>query len=518
MKESFIIMTLPLYRIILAAISILFAAGVPCGAVRYYVDAGSTAVVRDGSSWAKAFKKIGDAVAVAKFGSEIWVKAGVYQEPPLVLNSYLWLYGGFIGFETKQEYRIPGAFPSIIDVDRQGSVITVARDKRCTIDGFTIRNGFAMYGGGLNCQTNSVVNMRNCRIEGCEATYAGGGAYFGTYAPMDFIGGLTDCVVIGNTSAQGGGVVIEYHCAAVLTRCLIIRNHATSNGGGVYCPFHCDGRMYYCTVAYNSAGETSGGAYVHYGGNVAFTNSIFAFNSAPTSGGLGGGGGTNSLQYSYCNLFGNQGGDWGGNILDPSRFLGNYSADPRFIAPERDEFHLWSNSPCTSAGCFAVESPYRIERIGVAKSLPTGTSVRLRGKIVSGVRDGITYIQEHDRAAAIAVTGLSGYTSGQVLRDITGVISGDVRTLAAGTTTTQAGFSYPFKPLGTNVSSIATLTGMMSRTWGRVTGLTVEGFVINDGRTELQVIASGASVGDFVVVTGVYALDGKFAAVSVVRK
>lgn len=526
-----------------AMLALLICAGACriCLGARYYVDCSATGTVHDGSSWAKAYLHVNDAVAVAPLGGEIWVKTGVYHETPITLGTYLWLYGGFLGFETSIDQRIMSgwpyvpangkrgmpAFPSVIDVDQQGSVITVADNQYCTIDGFVLRNGLAMYGGGINCKTGTHVKIRNCLVTGCEATQAGGGVYYDNYTtttttdiyynPTGSNASLLGCVITGNKALQGGGVVIQYHSQAIVDHCLITRNYATENGGGLFCPFHCDGRMYYSTVAYNSAGTSAGGAYINYGGNVQYSNCIIAFNSAPTAGGLGGGGGSNSLLYSYCDLYGNTGSDYGGNILPPSTYIGNYSADPAFLMPGLDEFHLSTLSPCNSAGCYAIETPCRIDRLGVAKQLPLGTPVRFAGKLVTCASGATTYAQEPDRATAIAVTGLTGYTPGQVLTDLQGTIdlsSDGIPLLHATSASSQAGYTYSFRPVATTGASVKLLLGMTAKVWGTVQSLTSDGFTVSDGSGLTRVIwgQPGVAVGNFVLVTGVYTLENAFVA------
>ncbi|MFC1573073.1 hypothetical protein ACFL6M_05685 [Candidatus Eisenbacteria bacterium] len=52
-----------------------------------------------------------------------------------------------------------------------------------------------------------------------------------------------------------------------------------------------------------------------------------------------------------CDVYGNSGGDWVGDIADQYRINGNFSADPCFCDTTDDDYHLWNYSPCAQVGC-----------------------------------------------------------------------------------------------------------------------------------------------------------------------
>lgn len=498
---------------VLAGLVLWLAPGATClGAV--YVDASAPGPVHDGASWARAYRTITQALDAAPVAAEVWVRTGTYHER-LSLSKHVSLYGGFLGCETAISQRLVGAFPTVIDAGGMGRGIDAMREQFVIIDGFTIRSGKADYGGGIRCETNADVKIRNCRIENCEATVMGGGLYFGKYAT----GEMTDSVIVGCTAPRGGGAVIEYHCYPITRRNVIIRNTATISGGGVYCPFHSGANLENCTLAYNTAEVNGGAVYAYYGGPVQLNYCIVAYNAAPVAGGIFGDGGSSQATLTGNDWWQNSGGDFGGWIVPPPPYLGNFAADPLFLMPDYDEYHLSVGSPCAGVGAFPLESVYRLDRIGLAKMLPDGAAVNLTGKIVSCVDGGAAFIQDHDRSAGIAVVGLSGYQPRDVLASVEGTISSNARgekVLLATSASLHVRNVYQLKPLGVRVSMLGGASCLYARTWGRAENVTPEGFDLSDGAGSVRVRWAGTvAEGQHVVATGVYTAEGDFLAVDV---
>ena len=184
------------------ALALLLAAR--AGATVVYVDAAAGGAVHNGSSWATAYTTITSAINSLAYGGEVWIRTGTYRER-LTVNNYVTLYGGFLGTETATSQRLIGAFPTIIDAGFTGGAITVPVQARVTLDGLTVRRGLAANGGGICCNMNSIVYIRNCRIENCRALVTGGGVYYGKYTQ----GELSDSVITGCSAPSGGGGVVE---------------------------------------------------------------------------------------------------------------------------------------------------------------------------------------------------------------------------------------------------------------------------------------------------------------------
>lgn len=477
-----------------------------CTDKRMYVDSRIIGSVHNGAGWSTAYPTIAEALTALGNGGEIWVRAGSYHER-LVLNQYTTIYGGFLGFESSPDQRIVGAFPTVIGADRAGRAVAIPTSARVTMDGLTIRDGLADCGGGIRCGTNSIVNIRSCRIVNCEATARGGGLYYDTYTQ----GTAENCVIACNMAPYGAGAVVEYHSYPTLTGCVIARNAASGSGGGLACPFHSGALLINCTIAHNSAGLNGGGIYAYYGGPETFRQCIVAFNQAPVGAGLYADGGPSSATLTSCDWYGNSFGDLGGwlTALPP----GNTTADPGFLAPSSDDYHLVPSSPCAGMGAFPSILSYQIDRIGVAKTLPDNTPVSLSGKIVCAVDGDLTYLEEPDRIAAISVTGLAGCSRGQVV-SLTGALGtvGGERILHATNCCVCPGVSYPLEPLALPLSCLSARHGILACTWGRVSALSADGFILTSGGASVDVLWRGVcpAIGTSVAITGVPGMDRSF--------
>lgn len=495
-----------LRRIIIPLLLSLACLSVGQGATIVYVDADAPGPIHDGTSWARAYRGIGQAISAGGAGKDYWIAAGVYRES-IVLTGYQKLYGGFAGYEGTLSQRLAGAFPTIIDAGGTGRGIDISTQVYSTVEGITIRNGKAADGAGIRCQINSTTTILNCRFENCRATNRGGAIYMAPYT----YGDITNCVMIHNKAVSGGGVYVEYHSYPVLRNCLIVRNHATGSGGGVYGPYHAGPDFEKCTIAYNSAEVNGGGVYDFYGSPMILNYCIVAFNSAPVGGGMFGDDRSSALTYGNCDLYGNEGGDLGGKIVWTPPAWGNFSADPRFLMPDRDEFRLRLDSPCAGIGVYPLDSPYNLDRTGIAKLLPDSTQVKINRLVVSCVDGATTYLQSPDRSAAIAVQGLTGYHAGDLLANVTGTLStnpGGARILTASSSVLHAAGACTPKPLGTPISRMKSMTGLRATTWGRVTEILAGGFRLSEGDTAVAVRWAGSvQMGALVSVTGVYTLD-----------
>jgi hypothetical protein len=276
------------------------------------------------------------------------------------------------------------------------------------LDGFTISNGYADYGGGIWVYETSPV-IRACHVTGNMAYHEGGGIWVGGGMPL-----IDNTVVSDNASSQSGGGIVASYASPTIQNSSIANNTARDYGGGLVAWGASQPLLLTTTIAANTA-RWGGGLYVgddvalHIsssriegnsaqqaaGVRIAFatltmTNTFVVGNSA-TAGGPGGielwyasgrlvnvtiadNEASNGLggiafgmddppeQLAILNsiLFFNDGVDLsclGGScditysdISQSIPGLGNISADPRFVDRATGDYHLRSNSPAIDAG------------------------------------------------------------------------------------------------------------------------------------------------------------------------
>jgi parallel beta-helix repeat protein len=190
-------------------------------------------------------------------------------------------------------------------------------------------------GGGIASGNSSSPTIRRCVISGNEAQNdAGGGLYSIMGSAM-----VVDCEVTGNTAGYGGGGLFSGTSSTInILRTLIAGNSSGSIGGGVYSAAGMT--MSFCTVADNRTGYYGAGVEVFQGPDNHIYNSIIAFNRE--SEGIFTISGDIAIRCS--DVYGNEGGDYGGSTADMTGPL-NISLDPLFCGAAAGDYHLDAASP-----------------------------------------------------------------------------------------------------------------------------------------------------------------------------
>ena len=179
-----------------------------------------------GTSWASAKQTAQAAVNAATNGDTVLVSDGVYfLTSPVKITSAIELTS------------LNGSSATILDGQQAGRCVTVD-GAAATVNGFTLRNGRAVVGGGAYCNGGAIRNciLTNNQAIGSDLNDGKGGGVYVTY------GSLSNCLVMYNVAkstnsyqaAWGGGV---YCYGSVVRDCVVSNNLCSSadsaNGGGV---------------------------------------------------------------------------------------------------------------------------------------------------------------------------------------------------------------------------------------------------------------------------------------------
>lgn len=326
----------------------------------------------------------------------IHVAAGIYTEN-ITMKNWVSIEGAWRNdFSQRWDYesnsvRSDVEFETVIDGADSDTCIKIGGIDNVFINGFTITNGVAPYGGGINL-TGSSPLIINCIIENnrtqSDNQYAGGGGgiHCQSSSPK-----LVNCIIQNNNShAYGGGIYCEYssptisdcevknnfayiygggiqltsYSSPVINRCIFVSNRARMWGGGIKCGRNCSPSIYNSIIVKNSAQYHTGGGIV-FGENSSpiIMNSTIADNTAPNYG--GGIYSAGNLVVSNSIIWGNQASN-GPEIYSASEVPlinhctinqdgyegtnGNIRQDPSFLNPLTNDYHLKSNSPCIDTG------------------------------------------------------------------------------------------------------------------------------------------------------------------------
>ncbi len=137
----------------------------------------------NGLSWATAVRDLGMGLTLAAAGDQVWVAAGTYVEGQITLKNDVALYGGFNGTETDLSQRDWATNVTVLDGNHRFTVVSIGAGAQAgtRIDGFTICNGDAVYGGGIRCGRDSFPAIQHNTITDNSAggSPGGGGIYCG---------------------------------------------------------------------------------------------------------------------------------------------------------------------------------------------------------------------------------------------------------------------------------------------------------------------------------------------------
>ena len=123
-----------------------------------------------------------------------------------------------------------------------------------TVEGFTIKNGNAYYGGAIECEIDSSPTINNCIITNNTAAYGGAIDCFYYSSPV-----ITNCIISNNTADYDGSAIeTSSESSPVIRNCLIVNN--TADGyGAIDCYDGSSPVITNCTIADNTGDANIGG-------------------------------------------------------------------------------------------------------------------------------------------------------------------------------------------------------------------------------------------------------------------
>jgi len=330
-------------------------------------------------TWATAATNIQAAVDAAVAGDTIWVSNGVYETgarvtPGASLSNRIAVTNNVtIRSANGPAFTVIKGGGSLSD-----SAIRCAYLSQGRLIGFTLTNGFTRVtgdatldqtGGGAFMTAGS---LSNCLLTGNTAANGGGAAG----------GSLANCVLRGNTAFAGGGAD-----NSALINCEITGNRVSNAGGGAY-----GSTLNNCTLTGNSADTSGGGSSAS-----ALRNCIMFFNSAPTGANYS----TFASTFNYCFT----------TPLPPSGTANNTN-NPKLLSSSR----IALNSPCIGAGLAAYASGVDMDGSAWLNPPSVGCDEAIAGSLTGNLQVAIA-----PTSIVVAVDApiiITSYITGQVASNI----------------------------------------------------------------------------------------------------
>ena len=129
------------------------------------------------------------------------------------------------------------------------------------VEGFTISNGEALWGGAIECEGGSSPLISNCIIVGNFATYDGGAIDCYNSSPT-----IVDCVIAENEADNNGGGIECYQSSPEIKNCLIYNNHSESTFGSAIDIYDSDPVITNCTIIDNDPYSAEGNVAIYADG------------------------------------------------------------------------------------------------------------------------------------------------------------------------------------------------------------------------------------------------------------
>jgi len=212
--------------------------------------------LEDGSP-AHPFDSLQEALDLALNGDTVMVLPGIYSGPG---NRDLKFNGKSITVRSTDPNDARIVDTTVIDcqgVHRAFSFLN-GEGRAATVEGFTIQDGHAEWGGAILCIEASPT-IKDCIIAVCTSDTYGGAIYC-----EESEGTIRHCRIIQNKARKrGGGIYLGTNCSVQILDSLLLSNNAGDSGGAIACELNFFGNSVIqgCSVEGNSAAKNGGGIY-----------------------------------------------------------------------------------------------------------------------------------------------------------------------------------------------------------------------------------------------------------------
>jgi hypothetical protein len=309
------------------------------------------------------YHSIQEAIDRSWDGGTVWVADGVYTGDG---NHDIDFGGKAVTVRSEN-----GPENCIIDCEgtreypHRGFYFHSGEDANSVVSGFTITNGYAFgssygdkSGGAIRCDDSSP-KITHCIITGNRAAWDGGGVHNDHSSPT-----IVNCSFSANTAVgNDGGAINNDHSSPTITHCRFTGNSAYDWGGAIRNIYSCKPTITNCIISGNSA-DDGGGMFYWIGCNPTVINCTFVGNSARNGNAVGcdSSGQDSPSNIVLINCILTDGGNevWNNDdstitisysdVCGGYPGIGNVDADPCFVDPKNDDYHLLLDSPCIDAG------------------------------------------------------------------------------------------------------------------------------------------------------------------------
>ena len=210
------------------------------------------------------------------------------------------------------------SFTSNLDAGYGGAIL-IELQSSVEISGSRFSGNHGSDGGAIYLARTPNVTVSDCWFESNSAENKGGAIWYeSTSNPPPTAPLIEDCIFVNNSAEGGGAIGLWLNASPRIVRCTLIGNSQAGEGGG---GIRCDNASSPVLEQVLIVGNIGGGIYTRLA-------------SMPT--------------LACCDVWNNSGGNFTGDMVDPTGSNGNISVDPLLclVLNPSDPYTLRPDSPC----------------------------------------------------------------------------------------------------------------------------------------------------------------------------